>query len=111
MLARWCFAGCCQASVAIEQLRARMFSNNAAGGWRNVTLSVPGEGNARIDAAYFDNPAQSSLQPHERRWIIWFLGNGELYEMMIPDLEKLASRAPVRGSHIVHLVPNYLLSG
>jgi predicted alpha/beta hydrolase len=50
------------------------------------------------------SPYQLALQipsKHER-WIMWFLGNGEVYEMMLQDFQTLAAFA---GMNI--LVFNY----
>jgi len=89
-----------RAAIAIEQLRSRAFSsshitntssNTSSGsGWTNIKLAAYGTA-TRIDAAYYENPAQAQVRPEERRWIMWFLGNGECYEMMLHDFQSLAS--------------------
>ena len=38
---------------------------------------------------YWVHPAQAVHPPEEQRWILWFLGNGEVYEMMMPDFESM----------------------
>eukprot|EP00053_Salpingoeca_punica_P011050 m.99009 g.99009 ORF g.99009 m.99009 type:complete len:599 (+) comp15572_c0_seq1:237-2033(+) len=63
-------------------------NNDKAVGWRNVKL--PGGGFA-IDAAYLVHPAQAELVPAQQRWVLWFLGNGELYEFLIPELQTFAA--------------------
>lgn len=86
-----------KAKQAITQIRAAAFStpdmelgqrHSGVGAWTNVKL--PGNGSVRIDGAYWVHPAQAAHPPEEQRWILWFLGNGEVYEMMMPDFESLA---------------------
>eukprot|EP00041_Stephanoeca_diplocostata_P019986 m.438234 g.438234 ORF g.438234 m.438234 type:complete len:514 (+) comp21441_c0_seq3:335-1876(+) len=82
---------------AIAYIRANAFSStgdtNANGEhaamWKNVKLAGPGS-TVRIDGAYKVHPKQANLPPEEQRWILWFLGNGELYEMMLQDFHTLS---------------------
>lgn len=54
--------------------------------WTSVTMPGPGL-DFRIDGAYRIHPQQAALPPEEQRWILWFLGNGEVYEMMLNDFQ------------------------
>jgi len=45
----------------------------------------------RIDGCFLVNPAQTELPPTERRWVLFFGGNGELYEFALPELHRFAA--------------------
>ena len=53
--------------------------HSGMGSWTNVKL--PGNGSVRIDGAYWVHPAQAAHPPEEQRWILWFLGNGEVRQL------------------------------
>jgi hypothetical protein len=48
-----------------------------------------------IDAAYFEHISQATVPPAEKRWVMWFLGNGEAYEFLLPEFQKMAQRGGV----------------
>lgn len=48
-----------------------------------------------IDAAYLRHPDQTALPPAQQRWIMWYLGNGELFEFLLPELQVLCARAGI----------------
>eukprot|EP00040_Diaphanoeca_grandis_P000034 m.14184 g.14184 ORF g.14184 m.14184 type:complete len:484 (+) comp10036_c0_seq1:364-1815(+) len=87
----------CKAKQAIVHIRASSFntidleSNQSKGvaSWTNAKL--PGSDGVRIDGAYYINELQSQLPAEEQRWILWFLGNGEVYEMMLQDFEGISN--------------------
>lgn len=45
----------------------------------------------RIDACFLENPAQAELPPEDRRWVLFFGGNGELFEFALPDMHRFAA--------------------
>eukprot|EP00049_Salpingoeca_infusionum_P002007 m.52809 g.52809 ORF g.52809 m.52809 type:complete len:488 (+) comp11338_c0_seq1:174-1637(+) len=84
----------------LSQLRSRYFTGvspgdeeasfglqQAAGAWRNVT--VVGGQDVLIDCAYIEHPDQVALNARDKRWILYLLGNGEVYEFMVPELQQL----------------------
>lgn len=85
-----------RASQAAERLRETMFApldveQGSIMQWQGTRLT--GAAGQRIDVAVLENAAQSSLAPAERCWLVWFLGNGELYEFCMGDVQKLAALA------------------
>eukprot|EP00039_Didymoeca_costata_P007240 m.97640 g.97640 ORF g.97640 m.97640 type:complete len:503 (-) comp13606_c0_seq2:40-1548(-) len=82
-----------RASRAIAQIRAQAFvpagESNNGHKWTNLKLAAK-RGDTRIDCAYFETPSQEDVAKHDRRWIVWFNGNGELYEFMLPDLQAIS---------------------
>lgn len=57
--------------------------------WCNVTVVGHG-GEVRIDAAYYRVPAQAQLPEADQRWVMWLLGNGEVYEFLLQELRAVA---------------------
>ena len=65
---------------------ASLWANYRFGAW-GVPGLLAGAG-ARIDAALFESPVQAAVLPAERRWVIWFLGNGEPKQLNAPEAVK-----------------------
>eukprot|EP00038_Savillea_parva_P004249 m.135621 g.135621 ORF g.135621 m.135621 type:complete len:483 (+) comp11420_c2_seq1:563-2011(+) len=57
--------------------------------WTSATMPGPGL-DFRIDGAYRIHPQQAALPPEDQRWVLWFLGNGEVYEMMMNDFQSFS---------------------
>ena len=57
-----------------------------------TSLQIPGRG-CVIDAAYLRHPDQHVLPPAQQRWVLWFNGNGELFEFLLPELQVFAARS------------------
>ncbi|EGD76905.1 hypothetical protein PTSG_08250 [Salpingoeca rosetta] len=55
--------------------------------WTNVTVVV--RRGVRIDAAVYCSPAQSDAPPSEQRWLMWLLGNGEAFELVLHELRAI----------------------
>jgi pimeloyl-ACP methyl ester carboxylesterase/uncharacterized membrane protein len=58
-----------------------------------TSVQIPAGIGATLDAAYLRNPSQRELPATQQRWMLYFLGNGELFEFMLPELQIIASRA------------------
>ena len=76
------------ASTAAPASSRAHHSHVASEVWTNVT--VVGRRGVRIDAAYFCPQEQLRLHASEQRWLLWLLGNGEVYEFLLPELRAIA---------------------
>mmetsp|Transcript_24146 Transcript_24146/g.63002 ORF Transcript_24146/g.63002 Transcript_24146/m.63002 type:complete len:482 (+) Transcript_24146:125-1570(+) len=77
----------------VRQNAFQVFDVEAGGGggaeWKSVSMPGPGL-DFRIDGAFRIHSKQAQLAPEDQRWILWFLGNGEVFELMMPDFQAFA---------------------
>eukprot|EP00048_Salpingoeca_helianthica_P003546 m.68346 g.68346 ORF g.68346 m.68346 type:complete len:479 (+) comp12765_c0_seq1:783-2219(+) len=58
-----------------------------------TSTQIPALFGTTLDAAYLRHPAQRELPATQQRWVLYFLGNGELFEFMLPELQVFAARS------------------
>ena len=57
--------------------------------WHNVTMLV--SDGASIDGAYWLHPGQETRPFAQQTWTLWFLANGEVYELNMPEYLHMAT--------------------
>eukprot|EP00055_Hartaetosiga_balthica_P015400 m.90734 g.90734 ORF g.90734 m.90734 type:complete len:378 (-) comp8855_c0_seq1:4001-5134(-) len=55
-----------------------------------VNVNVLEKDGVSIDAAYFENPYEQTQDRTQKRWAMWLLGNGQLYEFSFNELRQFA---------------------